>query len=172
MTLRTRDEHLRELMDDPLCAPARLRRTLQRFGIVNRAVSSWGRVYENRIRPVLADAAKPACVLDIGCGGGDVLRRVVKRARQDGFSIEGLGIDPNPGALAVANEPRRALAAVSFRLAYSHDLVADGASFDIVMSNHLLHHLDADALPRLLSDSEHLATRISLHSDIARGRLA
>jgi 2-polyprenyl-3-methyl-5-hydroxy-6-metoxy-1,4-benzoquinol methylase len=49
--------------------------------------------------------------------------------------------------------------------------VAEGAAFDLVISNHLLHHLSPEALQQLLADSEQLAPR-ALHNDIERSRLA
>jgi 2-polyprenyl-3-methyl-5-hydroxy-6-metoxy-1,4-benzoquinol methylase len=61
---------------------------------------------------------------------------------------------------------------VSFRRASSAELVAEGTAFDIVISNHLLHHLEEDALTTLLDDSARLATRLVVHNDIARSRLA
>ncbi|MFV0435112.1 MAG: methyltransferase domain-containing protein [Leucobacter sp.] len=180
MTLSARDDRLSELMDDPDCDPDRLRRTLRRFWAVNGAVSRWGLVYRSLLRPALAqsrasgspeDAARPARILDIGCGGGDVLRRLVRLARRDGFAVEGVGIDPDPRAFEVSRAGRR-VEGVSFLLARSGDLVAAGDRYDIVVSNHLLHHLDDRAFDEVMLDSEALATRLCVHSDIARSRLA
>ncbi len=171
MSLSVRDEDLTELMDDPACDPVRLRRTLRRFGLVNRAVSRWGRVYRSHLRPVLAGLERPARILDIGCGAGDVLRRLARLARRDGFAIEALGIDPDARSLAVAEDGER-VAGVSYRRAFSRELVAEGARFDVVLSNHLLHHLGPSEFDGLLADSAALADRLCVHSDIARGRLA
>jgi hypothetical protein len=40
-----------------------------------------------------------------------------------------------------------------------------------VISNHLLHHLDAGALAGVLADSRALSRRLVIHNDLARGRL-
>lgn len=171
MNLRVRDTGLTELMDDPACDPDRLRRTLRRFGRVNRLVSCWGAVYRTHLRPELENLGRPARLLDIGCGAGDVLRRIVRLAGADGFEIEALGIDADPRAIEVAHalEPMRGL---RFRQATSSTIVTEGASFDIVISNHLMHHLDDEALGIVLDDSAVLASRLGLHSDIARSRAA
>ncbi|WP_336992946.1 methyltransferase domain-containing protein [Leucobacter sp. VD1] len=168
MTLQHREEQLAELMDDPACDPATLRRTLRRFWIVNRAVSRWGLVYRTHLRPALAAAPGPARILDIGCGGGDVLRRLLRLARRDGFTVEGVGIDPDPRAIDVAQARGADSEGVRFRQSDSRALAAADERFELVISNHLLHHLDSAQLTGVLADSESLATRLCVHSDIAR----
>lgn len=162
---------LTELMDDPDCDLDQLRRTLRRFGLVNRLVSCWDTVYRSQLRPVLARLDRPSRILDIGCGAGDVLRRLVRLARRDGFAVAGVGIDPDSRALEVAHRADP-LPGVFFRPASSQTLMQDGTQYDIVVSNHLLHHLDDRELDGLIADSEALASHLCLHSDIARSRLA
>ncbi|WP_404429764.1 methyltransferase domain-containing protein [Microbacterium lacus] len=171
VALSSRATQLTELMDDPDCDPVRLERTLRRFTIINRLVSGWGGVYADQVRPALLASGGRGRILDIGCGGGDVLRALVRRARADGFEVAGLGIDPDERSLAVARAAA-SLDGISYRAAYSADLAAEGDAYDIVVSNHLLHHLTAEQLSALLTDSEVLAGRIALHSDIKRSRTA
>ncbi len=170
MSLATRAETLTELMDDPDCDPRRLRATLRRFGVVNRLVSGWGAVYRQALRPCLVALDRPARVLDLGSGGGDVVRRLAGRARRDGFDVQWTGADPDARALEVACA-RPAPANIVFRCASAEDLVREGERFDIVLSNHVLHHLGAD-LDGFVSDSRILARELVLHADIARGRRA
>lgn len=170
MSLAVRDERLAELMDDPACDPDRLRTTLRRFAIVNRFVSGWGTVYRRTLRSHLAGLGRPARVLDLGSGGGDVVTRLAAMARRDGLDVQWTGIDPDPRALEVA------LAAgpvpgVTFRCADAETLVAEGATFDAVLSNHVLHHL-GDELTGFAAASLDLSHGLVLHSDIARSRLA
>lgn len=158
-------------MDDPDCDPERLRATLRRFDTVNRLVSGWGGVYARRIRPFLSGLGRPARVLDLGCGGGDVLVRLARLAARDGMPAEWVGADPDPRAIEVA-AARGAPGTVRFTRADSTALLAAGERFDLVVSNHVLHHLDTRALASFTSDSRELATGLVLHGDIARSRLA
>lgn len=169
MNLELRDPQLRELMDSPTCDARRLRRTLRRFSVINQAVSKWGTVYRSLLRGTLAKLDRPARVLDIGCGGGDVLRHLMHLAKRDGFLVSGLGIDPNSVAIEVANEAAH-VSGLEFREATSGEIVREGRHFDIVISNHLLHHLDRFELDSLISTSTQLANHLSVHSDIARSR--
>src|SRR5699024_9688103 len=101
------------------------------------------------------------------CGGGDVLRRVVRLARRDGFVVTGVGIDPDERVLEVAHEAQ-ALPGVEYRRQYSSELVREGARFDVAISNHLLHHLGPAELKGVIADTEALGERLSVHSDIMR----
>lgn len=169
-TLAARDTALTELMDDPDCDPAALAATYRRFDLVNRLVSAWGLVYRTHVRPELRALGRPARVLDLGCGGGDVAVRLATLAARDGFDVEWTGADPDPRAIAAARE--RARPDVRFVAHDSRDLLDAGERFDLVVSNHVLHHLDAPALRRFADDSLALSRGRVLHADIARGRLA
>ena len=165
--LSRRDTEAQEFMDAPDCDPDRLERTYQQFRIVNRLVSGWRRIYRREIRPRL-DADRPTTLLNIGFGGGDISRALTGWAARDGLALRITAIDPDERALRhVHGLPA---AGVRFEQASSADLVARGEQYDLVISNHLLHHLDAVALDALLADSQALARRLVVHSDLSRGR--
>lgn len=170
MNLSERDEQLRELMDDPDCEPQRLHATLRRFGLVNRLVAGWGTVYRTRLRDALASLNRPARVLDLGSGGGDVIAHLARLTARDGLSVHFTGADPDPRAHRMANS--RQVPGATFRCADANDLLRCGDSFDVVISNHVLHHLEAAELEEFALASRRLATTTVLHGDISRGRLA
>lgn len=170
MSLGIRDTGLRELMDEPDCDPERLAATLRRFAVVNRLVSGWGGVYRSRLRPYLAGLGRPARVLDLGSGAGDVLMRLATLADRDGLDVDWLGVDPDPRAHAVAVRCRARR--LRFRCADAAALRAEGLTFDAVLSNHVLHHLSAAELRAFADDALDLSAGPVLHSDIERSRLA
>jgi 2-polyprenyl-3-methyl-5-hydroxy-6-metoxy-1,4-benzoquinol methylase len=168
--LSRREPDLLELMDDPDCDLDRLRQTYARFGPVNRVLAGWRRIYRRQIRPLLTPH-HGGTLLDVGCGGGDVARSLLRWSHADGLALEVTAVDPDERALAYAREqpPVRGL---TLRRTTSSDLVAEGALFDVVVSNHVLHHLDPTQLHRLLCDTDRLARQLVVHNDIARSRLA
>ena len=159
-----------EEMDKADCDPVLLERSYARFPLINKAVSGWRGIYRRRIRPLLTAEGR-LTVLDIGCGGGDVARALSRMARRDGFSLKITAIDPDPRAFSFASRARQ-MAGVEYRQAHSTDLVAEGRRFDVVVSNHVLHHLSPPELTALLKDCEALCTRLSLHNDLDRSALA
>ncbi len=167
-SLTERDTGAVEEMDRPDCDQAKLQRTYAQFWLINTVVSGWRRNYVRYLRPVF-DADRVNTLLDIGSGGGDVPRMLARWARRDGLRLEITGIDPDERAHAFASA-RPALPGLAFRRAFSSELVAEGRTYDAVISNHVLHHLDDEQFQSLLADSEQLTGRLSLHSDIERSR--
>ena len=165
--LKRRDTESQEFMDAPDCDPDRLERTYQQFHTVNRLVSGWRRIYRRWIRPHL-DADRPTTLLDIGFGGGDISRALTGWAARDRLLLRTTAIDPDERALRHVR--RLPAVGVRFEQASSADLVARGERYDLVISNHLLHHLDTGALAALLADSQALSRRLVIHNDLARGR--
>lgn len=167
--LASRDLTAVEEMDKPDCDPATLERTYAQFPLVNRTVTGWHRTWARYVRPVLS-TSRTNTLLDIGSGGGDIPRAFARWAEKDGFRVRITAIDPDERAHAFAGS-QPTTPELTFRRAFSSELVAEGATFDVVTSNHVLHHLSPEELRGLLADSERLSTRLALHSDIERTRI-
>lgn len=169
--LRRRDDRVTELMDAPGADPAMLAKTYERFRLVNAVVSGERAVYRRWVRPRLSPVWGTR-LLDIGSGSADLPRRLLRWARADRLRLEITAIDPDARAMewAAAQPPTHGL---TLRRAMSGELVDAGEHFDIVLSNHVLHHLDGRELGALLRDSEALLGPggIAVHGDIERTRL-
>lgn len=169
--LSIRAADARELMDDPAADARMLDRTYARFAAVNRVVSPWRTEYRREIRPRAGRGELR--VLDVGAGAGDLTRALARRLRRDGVAAQVTALDADQRAVrwADAHDDGAGLRHVH---ATTGDLVRAGERFDVVLSNHMLHHLTGGELDTMLADSERLLAPggVALHHDIARGRAA
>lgn len=169
--LSSRAPELVELMDDPDADLAMLERTYDRFRFVNAVVAGPGSLLR---RDVLPRARRgPVRILDVGAGGGDVSRLIARRLRRAGWAADVTALDADDRAVrwAAAHDGG---AGVRYRRALAADLVADGERFDVVYSNHVLHHLTDAERQEMLEDTRRLVRPggVVLHRDIARSRAA
>ncbi|SFR66375.1 Methyltransferase domain-containing protein [Agromyces sp. CF514] len=158
-------------MDAADADPAMLAKTYERFRLVNAVVSGERAVYRRWLRPRLSPVHRTR-VLDIGSGSADLPRRLLRWATRDGLRLEITAIDPDMRAMEWASA-RPPTPGLELRRAMSGDLVAAGERFEVVLSNHVLHHLDGHELGALLRDTEALLAPggLAVHGDIERSRL-
>jgi ubiquinone/menaquinone biosynthesis C-methylase UbiE len=88
-------------------------------------------------------------VLDIGCGTG-ALVTLIKRLHPN---VDVVGLDPDPKALTRARR-KAERAGVTIRLdqGFSDELPYPDASFDLVFSSFMLHHLQAEEKDKTLRE--------------------
>lgn len=167
--LSARAVEARELMDSPDADSRMLERTYERFPLINAVVSRWRAVYRRDIRPRARTG--PIRLLDVGAGGGDVSRAIAAWSHKDGLNVSVTALDADARAIAWA---RSRGGDVEYRCAHTSELADAGEQFDLVISNHLLHHLGREELAAVLRDSVALIPDDGLvvHRDIERSRFA
>jgi ubiquinone/menaquinone biosynthesis C-methylase UbiE len=111
------------------------------YDLVTRVIS-FGR--DKAIRETLLELAAPApgeTVLDVGCGTGTLALALTSRVGTG----EVHGIDASPEMIAVAKEKAaKAGSAIDFQVALIEALPFPAATFDLVTSSLMLHHLPDD----------------------------
>jgi 2-polyprenyl-3-methyl-5-hydroxy-6-metoxy-1,4-benzoquinol methylase len=166
--LRERNTRLIELMDQPDVSLTALFRTYDGFARLNPVLARWGSVYDTHLVPLMRrEPQKQYTLLDIGCGGGDLLRSLKAWAESDGFKLSVLGIDPDPRAEAYVVLVDKQ-SHIHYRCCTLETLVQEQARFDFVISNHLLHHLKDAELQNLLEQATEVCRGLVVMNDIER----
>lgn len=172
--LKNRNPHLIEWMDRDDCDKELLFNTYDQFDRINRLLSGWGGIYKNYIKPHIlkaeANPDEPFTILDIGCGGGDIIRYLNALCTNDGFHVLFTGIDPDTRALDFSHQSAQPTNIQIFS-ERSDQLVKENRTFDIVISNHLMHHLSPEELTSICNDASSLAKIGVIFSDIERSDL-
>jgi SAM-dependent methyltransferase len=88
-------------------------------------------------------------VLDVGSGGGDMLRRIWRWGRRRGIATELTGLDVNPAVTQAATARTPAEMAIRFETADIFDYPRARAH-DVILSALFAHPLDDAAVPRFL----------------------
>jgi len=156
---------LPELMDGP-CTYEDFRACLIDLEKVNRLSLGY--------RPTLAwldEIARPGELLrivDVGCGGGDMLRRIARWAGRRGGEVKLTGVDLNPYAVRAAKEFSRSDEEIEW---ITGDARAYAGEVDVILSSLLAHHLSIAEIPQLLAWMEGTARRGWFINDLCRERV-
>jgi SAM-dependent methyltransferase len=100
----------------------------------------------NRLQPGLSDRVH---IVDVGCGGGDLLRQIAGWARRRGIAVQLTGIDLNPFAARAAAESTARELGIEW-------VTGDALEYrpekpvDIVVSSLMAHHLEDEGVVALL----------------------
>jgi SAM-dependent methyltransferase len=140
---------LEEEMDGP-CSYEELRRCLEHLAIVNRFTLA----HHHTIRwleriPQLRRIGREVRLLDIGCGYGDMLRRIERWAADLGVPIQLIGVDINANAIRAARESTPESSRIRWVLG-DVCTAPETQDVDLVTSCGVFHHLDEEEIVRLL----------------------
>jgi SAM-dependent methyltransferase len=166
----TRRAYLSEMMDAP-CAYEELRACLRDLAQVNRITLGyrptihWLKQFATHSR-----ASQPLHVVDVGCGGGDMLRRIERWAARKRIAMRLTGIDLNPHGIRASREFTPSHSRIRWFAgdAYAFDTADDPV--DLVISSLFTHHLSDDGIICFLQWMEKTARRGWFINDLSRSR--
>lgn len=168
LLLSRRETTAVEVLDTGEGDPRKVRNTYRQFRRINKIGSRFGYVYRHWLRPHMYVApSQTYTLLDIGFGGGDLTVALAQWALTDHFDMRVTGIDTSRSAVEFVSG-LKAPPNVLFRHTTMETLLAEGAQYDFVVSNHVLHHLDDSALKTLLTVTCRLARRYVVMVDLRR----
>ncbi len=145
-----------ELMDQP-CSYDELRACLRSLAGVNRLTQTYRPTLHwlNHVYSVLPRQTSPVHIVDVGCGYGDMLRRIDAWARERNLPVLLTGIDLNPDAIRAAREATLP-GTVTFLSGSAFDFHPPGR-IDIVINSLMMHHLSNAQIVEMIDWMESVA---------------
>jgi 2-polyprenyl-3-methyl-5-hydroxy-6-metoxy-1,4-benzoquinol methylase len=163
-THRTAPADLPEWLDEPR-ALGEMRAYMKSLRQVNtltlgaRPTLAW-------LRQIVATGGgRPLRIVDVGCGCGDMLRRIERWAKHQGVTVELTGIDLSAETIDVAREFTSASSCIEWIVG---DAFSYSQPFDVALSALLTHHLEEPSIVRFLSWMEASAARGWFINDLVR----
>lgn len=162
-----------EIMDDFSIAGPILNDTLDKLATINKLLGGNAVILEG-LKMLLKNQSKTKLItiIDLGCGGGDILRAIAKYGHKEGYNFKLVGVDANKNAADYAENLSRDYDNISFVHA---DVFSDEfkvLEYDIVLATLFLHHFKEEQLFGLLKYLTKTAKIGIVVSDLHRHRLA
>src|SRR5262245_41124958 len=167
-----RAEHAVEMLDRP--APlADLRQCLSDVARLN-ALFGGRRLTVAGVRRLASalPVARRLTVLDVGTGGADIPRALVRWARRVGRPIRVFALDRDAATLDIAREESATYPEIAFLQGDALDLPVLPVSVDVVISSLTLHHHEPDAAVRHLGEMDRAGGLGLVVNDLVRSRVA
>ena len=163
----SRRASLSEWMDEP-CEYEEFRDCLRDLEKVNRMVGAY-RPTLQWLEQFANPGGEPLHIVDVGCGGGDMLRRIEAWARHRGVSVQLTGIDLNPHAARAAREFTNSGSSIEWITgdAFSYQV---SAPISLVISSLFTHHLRDSEIVNFIQWMERVAQRGWFINDLHRTR--
>jgi 2-polyprenyl-3-methyl-5-hydroxy-6-metoxy-1,4-benzoquinol methylase len=157
-----------EIMDDAGQTEEAFRTALKNLEWLSKVTFGYRPTLSFLDRVVKETGATRLSILDVGAGGGDMLRKVAAWGAKRGVDLDLTGLDISPWA------ERHALAQGTPAAWITGDLfdLPEDRRFDLVLCSLFAHHLREPELIRFLQWLEHHAARAWLISDIHRHWIA
>ncbi len=120
------------------------------------------------IKRIIPNTPNSFTLLDIGCGGGDILFKIVDCLRQSGLNVNAIGVDMNPLAIEYA-KTKLSNSPIEFIVADAVTALRE-LKYDLVCSSLFLHHLEVDSIVEIFSLIKEKASIGFVMSDLERKR--
>lgn len=163
----------REIMDDFTLEGDRLRVNLDILSSINKWLGG-NQISLQGIQELLHayPAGQKFVIADLGCGNGDMLRKVSKLGDQLGFQFTLIGIDANLDTINYAKELSTEFKNISYMQMNIFSKEFDEITYDIVLSTLFLHHLNDEEIIGKLNQLNKNARIGIIVNDLHRSQLA
>ena len=161
-----------EEMDRLDSSEEQLFRTLDQFELVNRIFSrSRSALARSVLRDMAKDPSRSYRLADLGAGGCDIARWLIRCCRKQGLALEIMAVELDP---RVARYARAANAGYPEIQMVEKDALNGGRweGADYIFANHLLHHLTNEACIELIRKIDRSGPRLYVLNDLIRSTWA
>lgn len=160
-----------EKLDDLSLNGQPLHQALQSLAWINRWFGNHRAVIKN-IKKIAAKQNKPLRIVDLGCGGGDLVLAIARSCRQQMIDCHITGIDGNANSLLYAQKRAGGFGHIDFLQA---DILHENFQIphcDILLSSHFMYHFSDDQLSAFLRKNLSFVTTAAIFSELNRSSLA
>lgn len=160
-------------MDDFDMEGALLRDTLDKLGAINKWLGG-NSITIHGVEQFLKHKPKTKTyhIVDLGCGHGDMLRRIAKWGRKQGFKLELTGVDANADAIAYGKTCSANFPEIHYVQTDVFSAQFAQQTFDIALATLFLHHFSNTELNKLLKQLK-TQTRLGIVvNDLHRHQMA
>jgi len=160
----SRQFEITELMDQP-CSDNEIHGCLRDLASVNFCTFAYRPTLRWLDSLVARRASTSLRILDVGCGYGDMLRKIFHWSKRRGVSVKLTGLDINPQATITAREATPSEQQITYLTGdpFSYNIKAD-----VVISSLFTHHLSNEEVIRFLCWMEGHATEGWFINDLHR----
>lgn len=161
-----------EEMDRLDSSEEQLFRTLRQFQLVNRIFSRYrSALTRSVLRDMVKDHSHSYRLADLGAGGCDIARWLIRCCRKQGLRLEIIAVEHDP---RVARYARAANAGYPEIQVVETDALNSGLweGADYIFANHLLHHLTNEACIELIRQIDRSGPRLYVLNDLIRSTWA
>jgi 2-polyprenyl-3-methyl-5-hydroxy-6-metoxy-1,4-benzoquinol methylase len=169
-TYRTDEE---EIMDDFSIDGPLLNDALDKLATINKLLGG-NDVTLNGLKILLKNHPKDKTItiIDLGCGGGDILRAIANYGKKEGYNFQLIGVDANKNATDYATTLSADFDNIKFVYADVFSEEFEVMEYDIVITTLFLHHFKENQLLELMKHLLKKAKSGMVVNDLHRHRLA
>jgi 2-polyprenyl-3-methyl-5-hydroxy-6-metoxy-1,4-benzoquinol methylase len=115
---------------------------------------------------------EPITIIDLGCGGGDILRKVSEYGKKEGYLFKLIGIDANKDAMDYARDISKDYPEISFVACDVFSEAFELLEYDVVLTTLFLHHFKENQIINMLSSLKNKAKLGIVVNDLHRHPMA
>jgi len=158
---------IQEDMDNFALQGEALETTISSLSAINKYLGN-SNIILQVVKPMILASAELLRIVDLGCGGADILLEIAKYAASVGKKVDLIGVDGNPNIVDLAKRNSHAFPNLNFITADILHPDFELADCDILMSTHFMYHFTDRELIDFLQKQRTKIHRYIIFSELQR----